>query len=569
MKLILRDYISLLRESNELEDLLKDLLLSMGIAPFSVPQKGVRQNGVDLLAVGPDVDDEHTKKVFLFVLKAGNLDRRTWDAPNQGVRESLNEILDIYLLNDLQPSHKSKPKKIIVCCNGYLKQEAKQNWSGFTETHTQSGKIEFDLWGIDELSRLVEEHMLNERLLPPEFHNKLRKTLALIDLNEYTLEHYYELLEESLFGGKMPKSFKSSTSIKKSVKILRLIHLSLKIIHHWAVDGNNLKPALTSAERTILRVWDWISKNDLHSEKKIIEEFSKIFGTYLSIGQEYFSRIREHLHVRDGLSGYESDFIPYCLKTFEVIGILSVFGLSEVWIPLADDEESIDNLRSLMGDSLIGLINNNMSSFSPLYDEHSIDIGLGLLLLYYAEYKKDAAGWIASMIGRMCSAYRIGKYFPISSDSYDDLVENHTGEGLSKEELTYLSTLLPMLAEWSVILGREDIYEYLRKVIMNAFPHVTLEIWHPDEDTDESLYKECALRTSGSMQSDIKLPKTLQELKANMLKVQEHVEKPETLSCIKHGWPILGLIASRHFRTPIPPIYWQCLLHKPSMEPNG
>ena len=52
MKLIIREYLSLLKESNELDRLLPDLLLMMGIEPISHAQVGVRQYGVDLAAVG-------------------------------------------------------------------------------------------------------------------------------------------------------------------------------------------------------------------------------------------------------------------------------------------------------------------------------------------------------------------------------------------------------------------------------------------------------------------------------------------------------------------------------------
>lgn len=52
MKLIIREYLSLLKESKELDWLIPDLLLSMGIEPFSYPQIGVRQYGVDVAAVG-------------------------------------------------------------------------------------------------------------------------------------------------------------------------------------------------------------------------------------------------------------------------------------------------------------------------------------------------------------------------------------------------------------------------------------------------------------------------------------------------------------------------------------
>ena len=52
MKLFIREYISMLKEDSELENLVKDLLNSMEINVVSSPQKGVRQSGVDIYASG-------------------------------------------------------------------------------------------------------------------------------------------------------------------------------------------------------------------------------------------------------------------------------------------------------------------------------------------------------------------------------------------------------------------------------------------------------------------------------------------------------------------------------------
>jgi hypothetical protein len=57
MRLVLREYLSMLRESGELDVLLPDLLIAMKIDPLTRPGKGMRQYGVDVPAVGPDPTD--------------------------------------------------------------------------------------------------------------------------------------------------------------------------------------------------------------------------------------------------------------------------------------------------------------------------------------------------------------------------------------------------------------------------------------------------------------------------------------------------------------------------------
>jgi len=95
MKLIIREYLSLLKESKEIDRMLPDLLLAMGIEPFSKAQIGVRQYGVDVAAVGLDEDD--VEKLFLYIIKQGDIGRRDWDSNEQAVRQSLDEIKDVYL----------------------------------------------------------------------------------------------------------------------------------------------------------------------------------------------------------------------------------------------------------------------------------------------------------------------------------------------------------------------------------------------------------------------------------------------------------------------------------------
>ncbi|MBQ9283401.1 MAG: hypothetical protein IJ207_14580 [Treponema sp.] len=75
MKLAIKQYLSSLKESKELDAILPDLLLAMGITTTSKPQSGNRQYGVDIEATGVDPADKK-RKVFLFVLKQGNLGRK-------------------------------------------------------------------------------------------------------------------------------------------------------------------------------------------------------------------------------------------------------------------------------------------------------------------------------------------------------------------------------------------------------------------------------------------------------------------------------------------------------------
>ena len=135
MRLVIREYLSMLRESGELDALLPDLLLTMGIEPLTRPGRGIRQFGVDVPAVGIDPEDG-LMKLFLFTVKRGNITRADWDGSPQSVRPSLNEILDSYLHNRVRPEHAGLPKKIVLATGGELRPEVDPNWRDFAAANT-------------------------------------------------------------------------------------------------------------------------------------------------------------------------------------------------------------------------------------------------------------------------------------------------------------------------------------------------------------------------------------------------------------------------------------------------
>lgn len=90
MKLLLKDYLASLRERDELDAVVPDLLSEMGFHVYSRPSIGTRQYGVDMAAVGSD--DDGVVKVFLFSIKAGNLTRTDWNSTLQSLRPSLDKI---------------------------------------------------------------------------------------------------------------------------------------------------------------------------------------------------------------------------------------------------------------------------------------------------------------------------------------------------------------------------------------------------------------------------------------------------------------------------------------------
>lgn len=548
MKLIIREYLSLLKESEELDSLLSDLLFNMDIEPISKPQRGARQYGVDLAGVGIDPEDR-VKKVFLFVIKQKNIDRSSWDTGSQAVRPSLNEIFDVYLKTMLDASLKVLPKKIIVATNGDLVQAVQINWKNYTDEKSIPGEIEIDFWGGDKLALLIQENLYNEFLFPKFAQSYIRKTLAFIDMNDYDMLHFNQLIEEALFQNEIKHQ-------KDHLKVLRLLHLTLNLIFIWSTQANNLKPAFLAAERVTLRIWDWLKVNEFLSNDSLFNEFLKIESTRFKVSNMYFNKIQKHCYVQDGLSGYGAEEIEYPLVTFDQIGILGTIGIDLIYKAIGNEEERNQLIKyaEVTADALINLIKNNKSSYYPLYDGHITDIGLGLLFLFMMEKKTEMAHWLDQLINYLLFNFQFKKRFPILSDSYDDLIEIQLGE--IEQEVTS-TTLLPILLEYCVLLQSEELYMLIKEGIISFFPNIDLQIWYPDETTEQWMYKENALHESGTMRSSIRLPENILDYKNEIVEEIQHQGDAKSFSFVSNGYPIVGLISSRHFRTPISPFYWR------------
>src|SRR5438552_3481639 len=120
-------------------------------------QRGARQYGVDVAAVGNDQDGK--KKLFLFVIKSGDINRSTWTSGPQAVRPSLEEIKDVYLPTHVPPEYKRLPKKVIVVTNGELKQELQLTYSQYSSRWSSKTRAQLVIWSGDTLAELIERHL--------------------------------------------------------------------------------------------------------------------------------------------------------------------------------------------------------------------------------------------------------------------------------------------------------------------------------------------------------------------------------------------------------------------------
>ena len=95
LQLLVADYLSLMKESGELDAFMPLLISGMGHQVLHTAQRGVREQGVDMASVGKA--DGGRKTLFMWVLKCGNVGRNEWNVGPQSVRHSLEDLVDVYM----------------------------------------------------------------------------------------------------------------------------------------------------------------------------------------------------------------------------------------------------------------------------------------------------------------------------------------------------------------------------------------------------------------------------------------------------------------------------------------
>lgn len=153
MKLVVRQYVQGLKERDELDVLLPQILSEIGYEIIHHPGRGTRQAGVDVAAVGPDPDANGEKTLHLFVIKSGNLGRGDWDGTPQAVRPSLNEVREDYIPHRIPDQFSDLPISICVCMGGEMTEAIRTQWRGFVERN-KSEKIHYREWNGDRLANL-------------------------------------------------------------------------------------------------------------------------------------------------------------------------------------------------------------------------------------------------------------------------------------------------------------------------------------------------------------------------------------------------------------------------------
>lgn len=551
MRLMIKEYISSLREEGELDTFLKEILFIKRIIPLTNIIKGYRQYGVDIAAIGKDVDGN--KKLFIITVKCGDISRKVWDGDQNAVRQSLDQIQETFL-SFLTPSQKRLPIMIVVATNGYMDQTIDLDWKGFVNKH-EKDNVKFEFWSLDTISDLVDEEIVTSSMFNPSQLSLFRKTLALIEDNDYNLSHFQSLLSSLLDD----KELKSGRNV---IKQFRLVNLLLNMLSKWCQDAENLRNAYLASEKVILHICPIVKKLPLDKAKNAIPEYSKILITRSNIAFSYVKKVKPEFEHKYGLSYYASVFAQdYPIICFEQMGILALVGLEHLHYAniFGAEKANIDYCSKVVSEiyALLGnLIHNNPASVFPQFDDHIVDITL--LLQFYAQLKAfdDAHKYLDRLIHHIFDAYNnFNKFFPLFDKSYDQLSEFH----FHGEQIPMTSShLFPIIAEYSLAFGFYDLYANIQELCNKIWPDLKLIMWFPEENTEDTFYSTNVMHGNGSAIITT-FPENYMEY-LNFIKMDNEHLINGSLFPIATAFPFLPLISSRHHRNLLFPVYWRMLL---------
>lgn len=556
MKLIVKEYLSSLKERDELDAVLPDLLSQLGLNVYSRPARGTRQDGVDVGAVGSL--DGGPERVYLFSIKSGDLSRREWDGESaQSLRPSLNEILDSYIPNRLPVEHRDKDISICVTLGGDVLEPVRPLLTGYISQNTRD-RVSFEEWNGDRLATHIQSCFLREDLLPDKSRSLLRKALAMLDEADVSYRHFAALIRAL--------SDVRASSDRQKLIALRQMSICLWILFSWAREAKNTECAYRGAELTLLHAWTiarQYAERDDKLAREVAQSFFGVFQAYSEASAEFMrANVLPYVNKLHAVSVavQGSSHLDINLRLFDILGRLGLEGIWSYWFS-SRESDSTPELRDkhlnetlLLSEAVKSLINNNPTLLLPTKDDQAIDIVIAFSLL---SLDGGNHGFISEMmrelIGRARFSYEADGRYPCVVQSYGDLLEHpKRGDDSYKKGATSASIFYPYLALWAALLGDEEVYGNVAEMKKTLLQHCTFQFWYPDEGSEKHMYSNSDVH--GAALSNVAVERTQGDFLSQVFGECDRSNQFAEMSAVKCGWWPLLLIACRHYRLP-PPLH--------------
>jgi len=544
IQLVLSHYLAGLRERDELDALLPELLRAMGHSVVSRPQVGANQAGVDIVSTHTNADG--AKEVFLYVVKFGDLGREDFYGGKQAVDPSVREAANDFIRNRLPEPLKALKKRIVLVTNGALKQEAQAGYAALSHDVAERPLCSLELWAADQLTPLIEAHLFDEALLLDKGKGDLRAALAALEESETSIRRFVRFAE-ACFAVSDPAARLSKTALKRNfLKRCAAAAMGWAVLLVWGQSEGNLKPGVVSGEYLLLRMWSEAVRAGLNSDKTFLVRMETTVALYVRALMTYFDKVAPQLHNRRASFAYRAERVLYAELIFEELGRLATLLLLLQQVP---KQEAV---RNEVHKQLLHLVNEHTGCRLPVYDGQAIDLTLVLTALMGESDWDNAQRLLSDTTGRLQLALSENRYLPVDTDVLEDAIALNVAGTAEPRDFFETSTLIPALATLAALLGDEKTLSHLRDDIGPLATGVTLERWFP----------ETSLETlTGSRQhvQDVGVSRALAGIRATAAEEVEASVRPFRGAAAPeefkwHGtpWRMLLVLSARLHRHPVP-----------------
>lgn len=527
MRLIIKDYLLQLKEKDELDLLLCDLLLQMGYITDTIPKTGNRQFGVDIQA--------HRKnELLLCVVKQGNINRKVWSDGQNSVEQSLLEILDVYLRN-LVPRDQNRNIHIAVVTNGVLEESVKPNWAGFVNRNKMwNGKeIDYDFWGIDEIVALVEKHLFDEYLFTPDLQKAMRKALYFVGEPDYKKVYFEHIIDTYIKKLQEYKNVKKTNRIDKQFnKLMSGLYLATQMIAQYAADAKCYKIAVMVTEYLIMCYWKYLHQYQLFENSNYIDWLIKFCKSYEKWCDQYYLEVRECCEKKDAFPAHY--IVEQKVLLYEVAGFLASYAYYLCDIEYEKAWQIVDTIFSLIS-------YNPQFMYAP-YDGHISIVTMIFRVIIKMGNSESVHNLLYAQTMCLMNYYKLFKKYPTPTDSFQDAIDIEMGNAAEDYET---SGLWGYFLLWIGVLREEELYNRLKGFLDEDLAKVTKCIWFLREHEEDFFYEYGAMVKAGEG-TELKTEKDFDTFVGKIDFILEQYKK-ETFSYEKYSFPALEMLVCRYY----------------------
>lgn len=547
-RIFIGEYLESLKESKELDHIFPLLLEMMDFTVITTPKnsKGQSQYGKDIVAI-KKLDGKDYR--FYFELKGGS-DRNIDDNvinKKDGIIESLRAAKYTPYIDKGIQGFDSWPARYILVHNGILIENAKPTLNGFIAQEFK--EREFERWDIGTLSKIFSENLFNEYLLAedPETVSLFKKTVVLLDVPEYDLNHFFKLVEILC-----TKADPSNERVRR--KFFSSLSLIGIIIFHYSKSYNNLERAKLCINHLVLKAWHWVLQNRSENRPTVIKSFESLLKTQLLILEEYFEKTLGVAGNPDGLfveQGSNFEEIGYPLRFSEYLNSLTYyFRLSNHFESENNKEEQIRLLAKL--------VNSNLDAVKPLLDNQQISY---LSVFLFVMENRDALkvsefliGFLDKILDSLAATKNVRDRFPEMYNNEEALIEFIATGKRPYNYQDSSSCLVLILFELAVCLDDSATYDKYAEYIKNS--KLDLQTYYHDLKTFdiETLLFDREIKDEGYAETTIDLHESFEDF-SKAIKAKERLDIDYRTD--RAGFQFLRYLAHSYYKTPFLTNEWR------------